>query len=161
MDTFDRTDRTIIATSERRGFPLLRWSLAVVFVWFGALKFGAGQSAAEDLAAQTIERLTGGRVGPGPGLRILAFVECAVGLGMLSRRLLRPTLALMAFHLVGASSPLVILPRRCFRRPWAPTLEGQYIIKNAVLAAAGFVLASSVPRRERCGGALTNRQPGL
>ena len=36
----DDLDKTIAAAMERWNIPLLRVSIAVVFVWFGALKIG-------------------------------------------------------------------------------------------------------------------------
>lgn len=45
----------------------------------------------------------------------------------------------------GTFLPLVLLPEVRFTHvPWAPTLEGQYIIKNLVLISAGIVVDGSV-----------------
>ena len=41
--------------------------------------------------------------------------------------------------------PLVLLPSVCFTEvPFAPTLEGQYIMKNLVLIAAAMVIGGTV-----------------
>ncbi len=64
----------------------------------------------------------------------------------------------MGLHLAGASSPLVVFPRRCFTRPWRPTLEGQYIVKNVVLAAAGLELAARTRRRDSGAASEGNRR---
>jgi hypothetical protein len=41
--------------------------------------------------------------------------------------------------------PLVMFPRETFTHvPYAPTLEGQYIIKNLVLIAAAIVVGATV-----------------
>ncbi len=128
---------------------ILRYSLALVMLWFGALKLRPSGSTVEALAGDTIHQLTAGRVAPTHAVVALGAVESALGLALLSGRALRPTLAVMGLHLIGASSPLVVFPRRSFRRPWEPTLEGHYIVKNAVLAAAGLELASRAGRRRR------------
>jgi hypothetical protein len=40
---------------------------------------------------------------------------------------------------------LFLFPAETFREfPWAPTLEGQYIIKNVVIVASAIVLGATV-----------------
>ncbi len=54
-------------------------------------------------------------------------------------------LALLAFQMVGAMSPLVLFPGELFGGSFhAPTLEGQYIIKDVALISAGLVLGSTL-----------------
>ena len=49
---FDFLDARITNWMARHGVPLLRVSLGIVFLWFGALKFFPGLSPAQDLAAR-------------------------------------------------------------------------------------------------------------
>jgi uncharacterized membrane protein YphA (DoxX/SURF4 family) len=129
----------------RHGVPLLRISLGIVFLWFGALKFIPGLSSAQDLAARTIERLSGGLVGPSVSVPVLAAWECLIGLGLLSGAFLRAVLLMLAVQMLGTLTPLVLFPGEVFTHvPYAPTLEGQYIIKNAVLISAASVLGATV-----------------
>jgi putative oxidoreductase len=123
---------------------VLRISLGLVFVGFGLLKFIPGLSPAEDLVSETIEVLTLGLIPDGPGLLLVATLETAVGLLLLTGRFLRVGLGMLALVIVGTLSPLVLFPDRLFAGPaHAPTLEGQYVLKDVVLLAAGLVLASS------------------
>ena len=47
--------------------------------------------------------------------------------------------------MAGTVTPLVLFPTEVFTRfPWAPTLEGQYIIKNIVLIGAAMVVGATV-----------------
>jgi hypothetical protein len=47
--------------------------------------------------------------------------------------------------MLGTITPLLLFPGEAFLRiPYAPTLEGQYIIKNMVLISAGLVLGATV-----------------
>jgi hypothetical protein len=47
--------------------------------------------------------------------------------------------------MIGAASPILIFPQEVFTAiPYAPTLEGQYIIKNLVLISAGLVIGATV-----------------
>jgi len=123
----------------------LRISLGIIFLWFGALKLVPGFSPAEELATKTIGLLSGGMIPlhvipPGLGLW-----ECLIGIGLLSGIWMRATLLLLALQMLGTFTPLVLFPRECFTHiPFAPTLEGQYIIKNLVLIAAGIAIGSTV-----------------
>lgn len=123
----------------------LRISVGIVFLWFGALKLVPGLSPAEGLATRTIELLSLGVLPAGliaPGLGIW---ECLIGIGLLSGVWMRVTLLLLALQLPGTFTPLVLFPSECFTVvPFAPTLEGQYIIKNLVLIAAGIAIGSTV-----------------
>ena len=49
----DRLDAVLIPFLQRWSLPALRWSLAIVFVWFGALKL-LGVSPVVDLVASTV-----------------------------------------------------------------------------------------------------------
>jgi uncharacterized membrane protein YphA (DoxX/SURF4 family) len=139
----------------RHGVPLLRISLGVVFLWFGFLKFFPGLSPAQDLAARTIERLSLGLVGPAVSVPVLAAWECLIGLGLLFGVYLRAVLFLLAAQMLGTLTPLLLFPGEVFTRiPYAPTLEGQYIIKNAVLISAAIVLGATV----RGGGLVAERE---
>ena len=141
----DPIDRRVTAVLARSAVPVVRVSLGVVFLWFGALKFIPGLSPAEDLAGRTIDQLSGGMVGPALTVPVLAAWECLIGLGFLSGRFLRATLLLMAVQMIGTLTPLLLFPAETFTRfPYAPTLEGQYIIKNVVLIAAAMVLGATV-----------------
>ncbi|HEV8195698.1 MAG TPA: DoxX family membrane protein [Gemmatimonadales bacterium] len=129
----------------RRGPTLLRLSLGLVFLWFGALKFLPGGSPAENLAGRTVAALSGGRIPPSLSLPVLAGWECLIGLGLLTGTFLRLILALLFLQMVGTLTPLVLFPHEVFTRiPFVPTLEGQYIIKNLVLISAGVVVGATV-----------------
>jgi uncharacterized membrane protein YkgB len=59
---FERADQAITAWMARHGLVLLRVSLGIVFLWFGALKLFPDASPAQDLATRTISVLTAGIV---------------------------------------------------------------------------------------------------
>jgi uncharacterized membrane protein YphA (DoxX/SURF4 family) len=141
----DRLDLRIARWLARHSLPILRIAMGVVFLWFGALKFFPGLSPAEDIALRTIDVLTFGWLPEGVSLVLLAGLECAIGLGFLTGRFMRLTLALLTFQMIGALSPLVLFPGEVFDTfPYSPTLEGQYIIKNLVLIGAGLVIGATV-----------------
>jgi uncharacterized membrane protein YphA (DoxX/SURF4 family) len=151
---FDRIDLALTSWMARNGISFLRVSLGLVFLWFGALKFFPGLSPAQDLAARTIEALTFGLLKPATAVAVLAVWETLIGLGLLSGVFLRGTLLLLWLQMLGTITPILLFPSEAFTRfPIAPTLEGQYIIKNIVLISAGLVIGATVR-----GGKL---QPGV
>lgn len=120
---------------------ILRISLGLVFLGFGALKLIPGLSPAQDLAIRTVETLTLGMLSGTSALLFTAAVECFIGLTLITGRLLRTGLAVLGLALVGILSPIVLFFTDLF--PGAPTLEAQYVLKDVVLAAAGLVIASA------------------
>ena len=141
----DLLDQTVTAYMARYGITLLRMSVGVVFFWFGFLKFFPGLSPAEGLATKTLEVLSFGMVQPRVAVIVLAAWECAVGLGLILAIFLRTTLLLLWLQMAGTIAPMLLFPHEVFSHfPYAPTLEGQYIIKNLVLVSAGVVVGATV-----------------
>jgi len=127
------------------GILLLRISMGIIFLWFGALKFFPGLSPAADLATRTIERLTFGLIAPDVSILILAAWESLIGLGLIFGIFMRATLLLLFLQMLGTITPVFFFPQEVFTAfPYAPTLEGQYIFKNMVLITAGLVIGATV-----------------
>ena len=126
----------------RWGLLLLRFSLAVIFIWFGALK-PFRISPADELIEKTVYWFD-----PNVVIPILGIWEVLIGVCLLFRPLIRVALFLLLLQMPGTFLPLVLLPETCFTHvPWAPTMEGQYIIKNLVLISAAIVVGSTVRER--------------
>ncbi|MEU9605535.1 DoxX family membrane protein [Streptomyces sp. NPDC048057] len=132
----------------RHSTTILRVSVGLVFVWFGVTKFVPGASPAQDVATQTMDVLAFGMVPPGTSRPLLALFETAIGLGLVTGVLLRLVLAAFFLHMGGVFSALLILPDQMWSAQVpAPTMEGQYIIKNVVLIAACLAVAADDGRR--------------
>lgn len=139
------TDVKLTRWMARYGVVALRVSLGMVFFWFGVLKFFPGLSPAQDLAARTIEMLTFGLMPPSMSIPVLAAWECLIGVGLITGWFMRATLLLLFAQMLGTVTPLFFFPAETFTRfPYAPTLEGQYIIKNIVLVTAAIVIGATV-----------------
>lgn len=138
-------DRTIIQTLNRLSLPALRFSLAIIFIWFGALK-PFGNSPANDVITKTVYWFN-----PDIFIPILGVWEVAIGICLLVTPLIRTGLFLLALQMPGTFLPLILLPEVCFVNfPFDLTLEGQYIIKNLVLIGAAIVVGSRlVPLTEK------------
>lgn len=140
-----RIDVRLTEWMAQHGPALLRISLGIVFFWFGFLKFFPGISPAQDLAARTISLLSFGAVPPSVSVPLLAAWECAIGIGLMTGKWLRATLLLLFAQMLGTMTPIFLFPGEVFTRiPYAPTLEGQYIIKNLVLISAAVVIGATV-----------------
>lgn len=142
---FAHIDSRVTAWMGRHGIPLLRISLGIIFFWFGFLKFFPGLSPAQGLATRTIDILSFGLVGPDVSIILLALLECVIGAGLIFGVYLRTVLFLLFAQMLGTVTPVFLFPYEVFTQiPYAPTLEGQYIIKNLVLISAGLVIGTTV-----------------
>jgi len=141
---YAHADRVITIWMARHGITLLRLSIGVVFLWFGALKYFPGMSPAETLATRTINDLTFGVIQPEAARYILASLETLIGLGLLAGVFLRAVIFLLFFQMAGTFTPIFLYPGEVFKVfPYAPTLEGQYIIKNLVIISAALVIGAT------------------
>lgn len=133
----DRLARVLASWS----VPALRVSLGLVFLAFASLKFVSGASPAEELAVATVTQLTLGLVAGPHALLLTAVTETVIGVTLLTGRLVRLGLVVLAGAMVGIMSPLVLFPEQM----WAgggPTLAGQYVFKDIVLVAAALVVTA-------------------
>ncbi|MEX1091967.1 MAG: DoxX family membrane protein [Acidimicrobiia bacterium] len=126
----------------RYSLTLLRISLAVVFVWFGALKV-FGVTPVTDLVTEVVYW-----VDPSWFVPVLGAFEVLVGLGLLSGIGMRLVLLLLVAQLVGTFLVLVVRPDLAFQNgnPLLLTTEGEFVVKNLVLISAGLTVGSQVPR---------------
>jgi uncharacterized membrane protein YkgB len=139
----DAIDRRIVAFMRRWGIGALRVSLALIFVWFGALK-PLGVSPAETLVKLTVQWMP--FFSPDTWVVVIGWWEVAIGVTFLFHRTVRIAIALLAMQMVGTFLPLIILPHVTFQAgyiPYAPTIEGQYIIKNLLIISAALVVGST------------------
>ena len=120
---------------------VLRVSLGLVFLTFASFKFVSGASPAEKLAIATVGKLTFGMVTGSSALLFTALTETVIGVTLLTGRFVKVGLVVLAGALVGILSPLVLFPDQMWSGN-GPTLTGQYVFKDIVLAAAGLVVAA-------------------
>jgi uncharacterized membrane protein YkgB len=136
-------DRFMIEFSAKFGVPFLRFSIGIVFIWFGALKTIGELSPAFDLVAATVYWLTPEIIVP-----LLGLWEVGIGICFLIPPLTRLGLFLLALQMPGTFLPLVLLPEVCFTVfPFGLTLEGQYIVKNLVIIGSALVIGSGLARK--------------
>jgi uncharacterized membrane protein YkgB len=135
----DRADIRISEGMDKYCQPLMRYSIAFIFIWFGVLK-PLGMSPEEELIKRTVYWIS-----PHFFLPVLGWWEVAVGLCLLYRPLIRIALLLLLLQLPGTMLPLILLPEICFTQPpFGLSLEGQYIVKNIFLVSAAFMIGGKV-----------------
>jgi uncharacterized membrane protein YkgB len=146
QDTISRIDTWAVGFAQRNFIFLARFSLFLIYFWFGFLKaidISPASPLAEGLTAKTI-----GADMFGPAFFILALFECLIGILFLFPRATKLAIVLMLAHMAMVSSPLVLMPADAWQSFLVPTLEGQYIIKNiALIAVATTLLAHSGSHR--------------
>jgi uncharacterized membrane protein YkgB len=132
-------DTTLIRLFDRYGHRIHRISLGILFLWFGLLK-PLGHETTTSILAHTIYWGD-----PGVMVLVLGWWEVAIGVCLLIHPLLRMAILLLALRLPGILLAFVLEPEICFVSfPFAPTPEGQYLIKDltlffAALALSGFL----------------------
>jgi len=141
---FQTLDRRITRWLAEHGLTLLRISIGLIFIWFGVLKFWPGLSSADELARQTIDRLSFGLIDAGVARILLATLETAIGIGLVTGKWLRLTLLMLIAQMLGTVTPLFLFPDLTWSRFLVPTLEGQYILKNIVLVSAALTIGATV-----------------
>jgi len=119
----------------------LRIVLGFVYFYFGFLKFFPDFSPAELLASQTLIRLSFGLMDGREAVTLLACFECAIGLALLFEVAMRHVFFVFLIHMAGTFAPLFLFPEFTFSMaPFAPTTEGQYILKNLIVVTAGWAV---------------------
>jgi uncharacterized membrane protein YkgB len=114
---------------------LLRWSLGIVFVWFGALKL------VNATPVTTMIRLTYPPFAAPPLFCALTGFEIAVGVMLLVNLWPRLAAVLIISHLLGTFGVLVFAPHLAFINGFPfLSLDGEFVVKNLVLIAAAVAL---------------------
>ncbi len=135
-----QVEQQAVKLMDEKAIPLLRVSLAITYLWFGLLKI-IGKSPVSGMVARTAFFLPRQFVVP-----FMGIWEMAIGLGLLFRFPLRLTLVAYFAQLAGTFMVLIVRPKEAFQKknPLLLTKEGEFVIKNLVLASAGLVVGSKM-----------------
>jgi putative oxidoreductase len=128
---------------QRPGLWLLRGSLAVVFIWFGALKV----AGVPTMPAALIAAISPSFVDAALLATLTGAAEVALGTGLLVGRWQPAVLAGLAIQLTGTFLVLVLRPDVAFvdGNLLVLSASGEYVVKNIVLLAATLTLAGGLP----------------
>ena len=113
----------------------LRYSFAIIFIWFGLLKI-FGVSPAYELVTRTFYFFPPSYVN-----LLLGWWEFVTGCLFLFRPLKFAALTMLALQIPGTFLPLLIVPEMCFVKiPWILTTNGEFILKNLLLIGGGLAI---------------------
>jgi uncharacterized membrane protein YkgB len=133
-------DLRLLQGIRKISLPLARIAIFTVFFWFGILKIfalGPANPLVSNLLESTLPFISFDQF-----IIIFGLYEMVIGIVFLFPGLERLAIALLMPHMVMTILPLILLPAVTWTMPFVPTLEGQYIIKNLVIIALAFSLAS-------------------
>ena len=140
IKSFDDLDIFVTEFMSKWGVTLLRYSLGIIYIWFGALK-PLGLSPAQELVENTVYWFEN----PKTFVPILGIWEVVIGITMIIKPLIRISIILLFIQMPGTFLPLVLFPEVCFTNfPFGLTLECQYIVKNLIIISAALVVGSTV-----------------
>ena len=136
----NRLDEKVVRFMSSYAILIIRISLGIVFVWFGLLKV-MGTSPVYDLASHVVYWFP-----PELFVPLLGIWEMAIGIGLLLGKALRVVLSLLFLQLAGTFLVLVMRPETAFQggNPLLLTMEGEFVVKNLVLIAAGLAVGGTV-----------------
>mgnify|MGYP006291926457 FL=1 len=124
------------AAIEKQGYRIVLVALAVIFVWFGALKI-AGYSQMSPLVHTVLFFLP-----TSMALIALGCLEILMGVALLWKKTIVLSLHAIWVLLIGTFLSFVLAPSIVFQNsnPLLLTIEGQFVLKNIVLLGAAIVL---------------------
>lgn len=121
---------------DKRILTVMRLAFALIYLWFGLLKFFPHASPAEGLAQTTIDHLFLAFFPPKVAICLLAGWEVLIAIGLFVNRYMKWVVGAALLHMAFTFTPLFLFPELCFTEaPFQFTLVGQYILKNLVFVA--------------------------
>lgn len=138
--TLRTLDLELIHTFRKLSVPIARIGLFTVFFWFGILKvigLSPASPLVENLFSHTISFMPFGTF-----IVLFGLYECLIGVLFLIPGTERVVIPLLFLHMITTIMPLFVIPAATWSGFLVPTLEGQYIIKNILIIAAGIGIAA-------------------
>ncbi len=125
--------------------PLARFSLFLIYFWFGILKIVSESPAnplVDALLKQTLPFFTFNQF-----IVCFAIFEMVIGILFLIPKAQKIAVTLFFLHMITTFLPLFLLVDQTWQSFLTPTLEGQYIIKNIILIALVVSLISQTKQK--------------
>ena len=142
LELIQKFDVLLISLLRKWEVPLARIAIFTVYFWFGFLKL-IGMSPAAPLVQGLFQR-TIDFMPFGTFYACFAVFEMIIGTLFLVRGLERLAIFLLGLHLITTVLPLFLMPEFTWQGFLVPTLEGQYIIKNILIAASAVIIGSKI-----------------
>jgi uncharacterized membrane protein YkgB len=131
-----------------KNINLIAFTIGIVYLWFGILKFFPNVSPAEELAKNTLDVLTFGLIPSNISFFILAIWETLIGVLLIANVYNRAVIMFALIHMIFTFTPLFFFPKIAFNDvPFSLTLVGQYIAKNIIIVGALVILLKEYKRK--------------
>ena len=135
----EQFDRSVILFLRKYADEISRFSLFVIFFWFGLLKL-LMISPAGPLVIDLLNVTFLNFIDPDVFMQGFGLLEMLIGVMILVPKLERVTFLVLLLHMVTTVMPLFLIPHVVWDGFLLPNLIGQYIIKNLALVSLGLVL---------------------
>ena len=119
-----------------------RYSIFLIYFWFGALKVAGASSATPlvlALLGKTISFMEANLF-----MTLFGLFEMFAGVLFLCPKLTRPAVYISFLHIIVTFLPLLLLPDAAWQGILTPSLEGQYILKNILLISVLLYLWTDI-----------------
>ena len=119
-----------------------RYSIFLIYFWFGALKVAGASSATPlvlALLGKTISFMEANLF-----MTLFGLFEMFAGVLFLFPKLTRPAVYISFLHIIVTFLPLLLLPDAAWQGILTPSLEGQYILKNILLISVLLYLWTDI-----------------
>jgi len=141
MTKIDNIGKKVLESFYKYGHDMHRFSLGLIFIWFGLLK-PFGVKTTTSLLAHTIYFFP-----PETILPLLGWWEVAIGITLIFKPLVNYSIILQFVRIPGTILAFFMHPNVCFVHiPFVPSPEGQYLIKDIIILIAGIAIAGTVHR---------------
>jgi len=132
----------VSALAARVSLPAMRVALALVYIWFGALKV-AGKSDVFQLVAATLPFVNANVFVPALGV-----IEIILGIGLLTNRFRRVVLVGVIGHLIGTFLTFVTTPSMMMHNGnvLLMNMNGEFVWKNLVLISGALILLGTTSK---------------
>lgn len=142
-------ENSLLKWADINSHSFLRVTIGIVYILYGGLKLFPHYSPAEQLAVDTIEKLSLGFLSGSPAIISLGIMEILIGLCLVFRFRLRWIIYAAIGHIMGTFLPVFFFPEAIFTdAPISLSLVGQYIMKNLIIIGALFVLYAKTVNRQ-------------
>jgi uncharacterized membrane protein YkgB len=124
-----------------------RFSLFIIYFWFGVLKV-FGISPAETLVQNLFNETLGTVINFNIFCLSFGLFECILGILWLFPKLTKSALYITLFHMFSTFLPVLVLTEEIWQTWFTPTLVGQYIIKNLALISLALFISKSYEQKQ-------------
>ncbi len=124
-----------------------RFSLFIIYFWFGILKF-LGFSPAEALVQNLYNETIGNLIDFSLFFCGIGIFECMLGVLWLYPKLSKISLYFLIVHMITTFLPFLVLTEEIWQSWFTPTLVGQYIIKNLALISLAMFISKNYEQEQ-------------